>query len=386
MKQRRSRGLAVITLASALFFGVTLGATSLSTGVAAAQGEPGEGALTGAVSTYVWGHGIYAPAKTDLTGEVAIDAGNGDNLLVEPNGHVWETGPSPTDAKTPYVVPNLSNVVSVADGGRIFMALSSPTRIKPGTCPSSTVWVWSQFQPATEVKALNGLGVTQITEASNHRIAVTCNGSVYVWGTGNQLGMGPNQGAAVSTPELNPYLSALTHGTDSGVSISSGSDMSGMLVHGQAYMWGNNLQGQCGCSLTATFIFYPTAVTQHGVTFQTINAGGDEGNDGQTLAIDPSGNAWCWGANFDGQCGIGTSTNAFAPVKVHVVTSVTKVSAGGDYSLFLTKSGELWGCGTNGKGEVGDNSTANQLTPVHVFSGISDMNAGANHAIAVSNN
>jgi hypothetical protein len=298
-----------------------------------------------------------------------------------PSGVVEEFPPGVPGTKRAKAVRNISSVVATADGGRDYIAISSPTAITPGVCPDSTVWQWSLGEAAYEVTALNGKGVTQVAEAAGHQYALTCTGDVYVWGTGSLLALGRT--ATRYTPTLNPQLTSLTNGTDVGVLIDAGSDLGAILVQGQAYVWGNNKQDQCGCGSQSPWLFTPTKVDQS-VPFTSIDSGGDEGNDGQTLAIDASGQAWCWGANFDGQCGLGTTANVPVPTEVPGQTAVAQVAAGGDYSLFLGTDGDVWACGDNAQGAVGNGATANQLTPVDVLKGIVTVSAGANHALAAS--
>jgi hypothetical protein len=357
---------------------VVLGGLSLP--IATAGAGVSVGLPTPASSTYAWANNRnLRPALTTFTGEVGIDAGNYDSLLIEPSGHVLEFGGNSTGARA-YTVASLSHVVATADADQYFIAISSPTPIVSGRCPDSTVWRWSDGKAATKVTALDGLGVVEVAGGADHQFALTCTGKVYVWGVG-PLAMG-SSGHAFKEPTLNPYLTALTGGTSVGVLIDAGSDIGGMLVKGRVYMWGNNAQGQCGCGTSGGFMDSPTPVKQT-VSFKTISVGGDQSYNGQVLAIDGSGRAWCWGAGLDGQCGLGTSTNVDVPTRVPGQTSVAQVAAGGAYSLFVGTNGDLRGCGDIHFGAGAKGSTANQLSSVKILSGVAAVSAGAEHVLVI---
>ena len=215
--------------------------------------------------------------------------------------------------------------------------------------------------------------MVQVAAGADHQFALTCTGKVYVWGVGPLAGPGYSR-----VPTLNPHLTALTSGTAVGVLIDSGSDIGGMLVNGQLYVWGSNAEGQCGCGISGGYIASPRSVRQ-AVSFKTISLGGDQRYNGQILAIDGSGQAWCWGANLDGQCGLGTNHNVDVPTRVPGRTSVAQVAAGGTYSLFVGARGTLWACGAIH--DFGKSSTPNQWSPSKVLSGVTAVSAGSAHAL-----
>ena len=361
--------LRVLVICAAVLAGLALPVATAGAGVSV-------GLASRASATYVWAvwGGHRGPALTKLTGEAGIDAGNNDSLLIEPSGHVLEFGGNTLGAQA-YAVPHLSHVVATADADRYFLAISSPTSIVAGRCPDSTVWRWNDGQAATKVTALDGLGVVQVAAGADHQFALTCTGKVYVWGVGPLAGPGYSR-----VPTLNPHLTALTSGTAVGVLIDSGSDIGGMLVNGQLYVWGSNAQGQCGCGISGGYIASPRSVRQ-AVSFKTISLGGDQRYNGQILAIDGSGQAWCWGANLDGQCGLGTNHNVDVPTRVPGRTSVAQVAAGGTYSLFVGARGTLWACGAIH--DFGKSSTPNQWSPSKVLSGVTAVSAGSAHALVV---
>src|SRR5664280_608193 len=80
---------------------------------------------------------------------------------------------------------------------------------------------------------------------------------------------------------------------------------------GQAYCWGPNWNGRLGDN-TTTDRHIPVAVQQGGVTFASMTAGGLH-----TCGITGAGAAWCWGYNAYGGLGDNTTTDEHVPVAVH---------------------------------------------------------------------
>lgn len=320
--------------------------------------------------TYSWQPGTPV-SVSKLVGEASVDQGDDGWMATLPNGLV-------ATRSDPGGISGPTNVVQVVDGASDFMALSAPSGSSGSDpsagsgCPSDTS-VWAiRKSTATVVAGLTDIGVVQIAEASDKQFALTCNGQVYAWGnnTKSALGFPPNI-KNVESPTVNQALTALTGGTSSGVVITAGESFGSLLVKGHAYAWGDNTDGQCGCDSTASSISTPTPVVQHGVSYTWIDAGGDQGYDGNTVALDADGNAYCWGDNEEGQCG-SAGPNLTEPALVPGLPALQDARAGGAYSLFLGRDGSVWVAG------------ASQPAPVEALASGSatQISAGSNVAVA----
>jgi len=85
-------------------------------------------------------------------------------------------------------------------------------------------------------------------------------------------------------------------------------------MSGAAYCWGYNAYGQLGDG-TTTDRLVPTPVAG-GLTFAAVSAGPIVPFYGHTCGVTTSGTAYCWGDNFRGELGDGTTTQRLVPTAV----------------------------------------------------------------------
>jgi alpha-tubulin suppressor-like RCC1 family protein len=100
------------------------------------------------------------------------------------------------------------------------------------------------------------------------------------------------------------------------------------------------------------------------------------------------GGAVCWGVNYSGALGDGTTDRRVAPVAVVGLSSgVRAVAAGAEHSCALTTAGAVMCWGDNHAGEVGDGTTDDRWTPVPVVglgAGVRAIAAESVHSCALT--
>jgi alpha-tubulin suppressor-like RCC1 family protein len=148
--------------------------------------------------------------------------------------------------------------------------------------------------------------------------------------------------------------------------------------------WGWNYKGQLGNGST-TDSPVPVDVVGLSSGIVAVSAGRDE----STCALTSAGALKCWGRNLYGQLGDGSVQPRYQP-SVDVVglsTGVVAVSAGAYHTCAVASAGAVKCWGNNDSGQLGSGSTSKSKIPVDVVglsSGIIAVSAGAYHTCAVT--
>lgn len=220
--------------------------------------------------------------------------------------------------------------------------------------------------------------VSEVETGYAHACALSVGGVVKCWGNDNhnQLGVGVDNGdAATHVIGLSPGVVELAVGSFHTCALT---DVGGVRC------WGNNANGQLGNG--STYAPYAAQLPNDVVSLTSgvvaISAGGDH-----TCALNSAGGVACWGSNYSGQLGDGTTVNRPAPVPVVGLSSgVVAISAGDQFSCALMDVGTVKCWGGNSFQQLGNGSSTNNVFPTEAvgLTNVVEISSGEFHSCALT--
>jgi alpha-tubulin suppressor-like RCC1 family protein len=136
------------------------------------------------------------------------------------------------------------------------------------------------------------------------------------------------------------------------------------LANGGARCWGGNFNGSLGDG-TTTQQLTPVDVTFASLTPGPVFATAIAAGSGHTCALLADGFDACWGDNAFGKLGDGTTTDRFTPVRVPLTNS-GPVATGMDHTCTVVADGVPRCWGDNAFGQIGDGTTLPRVVPKRV--------------------
>jgi alpha-tubulin suppressor-like RCC1 family protein len=209
--------------------------------------------------------------------------------------------------------------------------------------------------------------------------AVLSTGKVDCWGANGdgQLGNGTATNSDVPIAVL---------GISDAKAVASdtyGNSFCAVLSTGHMECWGNNGDGQLGNG-TTTSSDVPVSVKN--ITTATAVIGGDSGAVDGFCALLSTGHVDCWGYNFSGELGNGTTTNSDVPVAVQTITNAATLISGFEGFCGLLSTGHVDCWGDNTFGELGSATPKANYSDVPVaVTGITDAKAVAGDSASATN-
>jgi alpha-tubulin suppressor-like RCC1 family protein len=234
---------------------------------------------------------------------------------------------------------------------------------------SSLPWVEGQCPGSPTVTQPQGLPdqISMIATGYDHACALAADGSAWCWGTNTagQLGDG-----TVTDRAAGAGVVGLTSGV---AAIAAGhSDSCALKTDGSLWCWGLNYTGQLGDGTTETRT-KPVSVFGMSSGVTGVSLGNAHG-----CAVKRDGSVWCWGLNTTGQLGDGSVETTAAPVRAKVPVRVKAVSAG-THTCALADDGTVWCWGRDVQGSLGyaaaacDAAVCSSSTPAPVSGLPSDV-------------
>lgn len=319
-------------------------------------------------------------------GITAITTGDNHTCSLGTTGGVKCWGWNDTTNKsTPVDVIGLeSNMTAIAAGGWYTCGLSMTGGVK--------CWGWNDYGQLGDGSTINrttsvdvaglGNGINTIDGGWAHTCALNTTGGVKCWGRNSTGQVGDGTTADKSIPVDVVGMGSNVIGITVGGASYAGHTCA-LTEAGGVKCWGYNELGQVGDGTTTRNKVTPVDVVglDSGVT--AISAGYLH-----TCALTTAGGVKCWGYNFYGQVGDGTTVNKLIPADViGLDRNVTAIASGGFHTCALNTTGGVKCWGGNNVGQLGNGNTENQTTPVDVEglgSGVAAIIAGYWHTCALS--
>jgi alpha-tubulin suppressor-like RCC1 family protein len=202
-------------------------------------------------------------------------------------------------------------------------------------------------------------GATSVAAGGDTSCAILKTGAVRCWGSNDdgQLGDGSTQGRLGTLTDI----AGLSPGIEA-VAVGSGYACA-LLSDGSIKCWGDNGAGQLGNG-TTTDSRVPVAVLGLGGPASVLSVGRHH-----SCAVVAGGGIKCWGGNFSGEVGDGSLQNASsAKAVLGLSDTAVAVSAGAYHSCAALTSGVVQCWGENYSGQLGNGTTTDSLAPVTVAS------------------
>jgi alpha-tubulin suppressor-like RCC1 family protein len=199
-------------------------------------------------------------------------------------------------------------------------------------------------------------GVVAISAGYSHTCAVTSGGGVKCWGINmdGELGDGTRdiQLTPVDVIGLTSGVSAITLGAFHTCALTS---------DGGVKCWGFNADSELG---DGTTVERTGVVDVIGLTSGVVAI---SSGFGQTCALTTAGGVKCWGQNYEGELGDGSTIGRALSVEVKgLAGGVVAISAGWAHTCAMMSDGRVKCWGYNNYGVIGDGTTTQRLTPVDV--------------------
>ena len=257
---------------------------------------------------------------------------------------------------TPIPIPNLSDILLIADGGNHSLALKADNSVLArgkndfGQCGKPPTHNKKQLPTIvdTGLKKIIGLAA-----GDHHSLALLEDGIVIAWGANihGQLGNGTWINYS-SDPVKVENLTKI-------VSIAAGGEHSiALRSDGTVWTWGRNHACQLGNgqkldqNLPAQVLGLPKIISI-------------EGEGPFTILLDVDHNLWGFGCNRYGQIGTDCKSKIKElPVKIDTLQYIVSFTTGHFHTIALDQNGLVWGFGRNNYGQLGDGSFLNRCPPV----------------------
>ncbi|MGE5398468.1 MAG: Ig-like domain-containing protein [Chitinophagales bacterium] len=298
------------------------------------------------------------PRKVEGLSDIkAIAVGSNHFIVLKEDGTVWAWGDNfkgqlgngesggdegyfdqITDKYEPIQVPGLGNIVSIAAGHRVSMAVGSDGKIYAwgdNTFGQLGDGTFDQRSSPVEVIKPDYTPVSSMTIDQKEI-------SLEVGGSSATL-------LASILPENATNKNVRWESSDPGVAVVDQNGVVTAVGRGNTVITATSISGNYSDSCQVT-VYLPAADPT--LVPKNISAGWFH-----LAFLNDDGTVWCQGLNYEGSLGDGTLDNRPLPVQVNGLGGIKQISAGTGNTLALATNGIVWAWGENNYGGLGIGSS-----------------------------
>ncbi|XP_048243824.1 E3 ubiquitin-protein ligase HERC2-like isoform X1 [Haliotis rufescens] len=260
-------------------------------------------------------------------------------------------GPKGSKIKMPVLNESLSGVkcVQIAGGSKSLFCVTQDGKVYAcGEATNGRLGLGMNAGNVSVPRMLTSLSQYHIKKVAvhsggRHAMALTVDGKVFSWGEGDDGKLGHSSRMNCDTPKL---IEALKSKRVRDISCGS-SHSAAIISNGDLYTWGLGDYGRLGHADNTTQLKPKQVKALAGQRVIQIACGS---RDAQTLALTDEGHVYSWGDGDFGKLGRGGSDGCNSPHVIERLTGlgVCQIECGAQFSLALTKTGQVW---TWGKGD-----------------------------------
>ncbi|ESO94172.1 hypothetical protein LOTGIDRAFT_74050, partial [Lottia gigantea] len=208
-----------------------------------------------------------------------------------------------------------------------------------------------------QIKGLDQQQIKMLSCGTDHTVVLNEEGSVYVWGSGDdgKLGLGGEESCLGPTElKLDETVSCISCGYYHTALVTAS---------GKLYTFGEMDDGKLGLERTVEEALKPEMVSIPEKVIQ-VSCGGSH-----TAVLTENGLVYTFGDGAHGQLGHGTHTlQSTSPLRLELDFKATSISCGENFTAIISDAGYLYTCGNGRHGRLaqGVDSYSNQFKPRRV--------------------
>ncbi len=333
-----------------------------------------------------------APAPVSV---VALGLGEGESCSLSMDGALWCWGSNEEsqlsvtgapDVLTPTRVQGAEHFASVDLGFQNTCALNTEgTLFCTGRNDSGAAGVGDRLPRRRFTPAATDVRFSQVSTGYGHTCAIADDASLYCWGRCcGQLGLGERTEDALTPTRISGgWAQVSAGGYDRGGPGNMGGHTCAIRLDGSLWCWGANNQGQLGLGHQEDRD-EPMEVSSPAGPWAQVHAGGDF-----TCALPYDATLWCWGYASNGALGVGSISGGAQTMPLpHADGDWRTLAAAARGVCAIKRDNTMWCWGLNraqelGQPEMQDLAGSLDPLPTHTDHDWYDVFAGQRHLCGI---